>query len=232
MFSTKLSRLAQRATPRAPPPPAFVLANPSKTSTVCQRPAHQRRPSSSKASCPPDSNSSSGKPAPAANATAEGDEPATQPAAAVAAERISGKGRNATAVEDRYAALPRVPDVQHMSKNDIDLASFFSLHRPLSLTSTIPPPTTPEAFSALFTLNPTTTDPWAHGNSAERRPEDVIYTLHTAIEGLENSTPDPENEEFRWEIIQESPSQHHGASAETIRHLDGAPRLKSLEDLV
>lgn len=137
MFSTKLSRLAQRATPRAPPPPAFVLANPSKTSTVCQRPAHQRRPSSSKASCPPDSNSSSGKPAPAANATAEGDEPATQPAAAsrkakkagksfgrqhqqphsVAAERISGKGRNATAVEDRYAALPRVPDVQHMSKN-------------------------------------------------------------------------------------------------------------------
>jgi len=73
---------------------------------------------------------------------AEGDETATQPAPAprkakkvgrtfgrqqqqqqqgVGVERIGGKGRNAIVLEDRYAALPRVPDVQHMSKNGTSL---------------------------------------------------------------------------------------------------------------
>jgi len=68
---------------------------------------------------------------------------------------------------------------------------------------------------------------WQNGNSAERRPEDVIYTLHNTIETLENSAANAQDEGVRWEVIQESQSNSDG-----VKHLDGAPRLKSLDELV
>lgn len=134
---------------------------------------------------------------------------------------------------------------------DVTLSSFFSLHRPLSVTTTIPPPSSTEAFNNLFETRHQR-DPWENGNSAERRPEDVIYTLHNTIESLENgadSVPDhgpgwrvatPEehkaimrqkaqsqDEGVRWEVIRESQSNN-----DAIKHLDGAPRMKSLDELI
>lgn len=117
--------------------------------------------------------------------------------------------------------------------------ALFALHRPLSLTPSIPPPTSPETFAAL--LSPSTSsakDPWHDGNSAERRPEDVIYTLHTAIESLDakqhgvsnaSGWMSDEEEGLRWEILNESDDGQP-------KHLDSTSttpvRAKTLEELV
>lgn len=110
------------------------------------------------------------------------------------------------------------------------MSSFFSLHRPISLTAPLPPASSQEAFDTIFASKELKHDPWEHGNSAERRPEDVIYTLHNTIETLENAAAAPaDGEGVRWEIIHESPSHNGG---EGIKHLDGVPRMKSLDELV
>ena len=113
-------------------------------------------------------------------------------------------------------------------KKDLCLSSFFSLHRPISLTTTVPPPTTDESFHALFEGR-SVQDPWRHGNSAEGRPEDIVITLSNTIEMLENNAANAENEGMRWEVVNES--QSNGGDAAT-KHLDGAPRVKSLDELV
>lgn len=116
---------------------------------------------------------------------------------------------------------------------DLDLSSFFSLHRPLSVTTTIPPPASTETFHNIFAPPPQARqDPWANGNSADRRPEDVIYTLHQPIDTLDQASSGAsagQDEGMRWEVLQESPS-----NTDNTTHLDSlpAPKLKSLEDLV
>ena len=110
------------------------------------------------------------------------------------------------------------------------LSNFFSLHRPISVTTSIPPPATPEAFNTLFASRrqlQATENPWENGNSAERRPEDVIYTLNQTIENLENGARNTEDEGVRWEVIHESPTNNDG-----VKHLDGMPKMKSLDELV
>ncbi|KAK3630520.1 hypothetical protein LTR56_017439 [Elasticomyces elasticus] len=84
------------------------------------------------------------------------------------------------------------------------------------------------------------TDQWAAGNSAQGRPEDVIYSLHSAIESLESSanvvaSTQEDSHGVRWEVLQESPSnaenQHNGSNGP--RHLDGQPmKAKTLEEVV
>lgn len=55
----------------------------------------------------------------------------------------------------------------------------------------------------------------------------MIYTLHNTIESLENGAQSNQEEGVRWEVIQESPSNSDG-----IKHLDGPPKMKSLDELV
>ena len=110
------------------------------------------------------------------------------------------------------------------------LSTFFSLHRPISVTTSVPPPATPEAFNTLFASQrqrQAAENPWENGNSAERRPEDVIYTLHQAIENLENDARNTEEDGVRWEVIHESPTNN-----DSVKHLDGIPKMKSLDELV
>ena len=158
---------------------------------------------------------------------------------------------------DQFASLPSVPSVQSLSESgeclisphrdppsitnifaitELSLSNFFSLHRPLSITHTFPPTTSAEDFSKIFNAPAAQQDPWANGNSAERRPEDVIYTLNSTIENLENNanTSQTEAEGVRWEIIHESPSNANSQNGNgNVHHLDGQPRLNmSLEDLV
>jgi type IV secretory pathway VirB10-like protein len=100
----------------------------------------------------------------------------------------------------------------------------------MSVTSSIPPPATHETFNTIFTSQrerQAIENPWEHGNSAERRPEDVIYTLHQTIENLENGARGAEDDGVRWEVIHESPS-----NADGVKHLDGLPKIKSLDELV
>ena len=258
MFSTKLTRAAPRATAGTSTAYSANLTHrASQCISTVRRPGHQRRNSSSKtSSCPPDST----KPAPAAKASASADD-AEAPVSPKATQR-SSKGRtrggggyrrsNHTATKqaagalDQFAGLPSVPSVQGWDKkgtsfyiqpafynrlsantfpSDLGLSSFFSLHRPLSITHTIPPPSSQEAFNTIFEAR--RQDGWENGNSAERRPEDVIYTLHNTIDNLERSASSNQDEGVRWEVIHESPS-----NADSVKHLDGAPRMKSLEELV
>ncbi|KAK1094171.1 hypothetical protein LTR48_000870 [Friedmanniomyces endolithicus] len=126
--------------------------------------------------------------------------------------------------------LPSVPGVQHLNETDVGLSSFFSMHRPLSVTTAIPPPSTTEAFNAIFDSHQHREDQWAHGDSARGSPEDVIYTLHNTIESLENSShAAAQDEGVRFEVIQQSPSN----AENSIKHLDSSPRTtRSLEEIV
>lgn len=108
---------------------------------------------------------------------------------------------------------------------DLTTSAFFSLHRPLSLATTIPPPSTTEAFDSIFVSRPQR-DPWENGNSAERRPEDVVYALSNLFDNLDTSASESQDDGMRWQVISES-SSHDG-----VKHLDGPPRMKSLDDMV
>ncbi|KAK3673477.1 hypothetical protein LTR78_006711 [Recurvomyces mirabilis] len=255
MFSTKLTRAAHRAivNTHTPSPTPSALSSASTCTTVhrptTSRPSHQRRPSSSKASCPPDSS----KPTPAAKGAAavtatSAEESQAQSQATPKNVRKSKRGaygpRTSKVAEvlmpgrereregqtaDQFARLPAVPGVQHLGDKDVGLSSFFSLHRPMSVTTTIPPPASIEAFNTIFDTR-LTHDPWADGDSAQRRPEDVIYTLHNTIESLETKARANQDDGVRWEVIQESPTNADNG----VKHLDGAPmpKIKSLEELV
>lgn len=60
---------------------------------------------------------------------------------------------------------------------DVHVASFFSIHRPISVTSTVPPTSSAEAFNAIFDLK----------RSSKNEPEDVIYTLSSAVDSMEHA---------------------------------------------
>ncbi|KAK5170460.1 uncharacterized protein LTR77_005048 [Saxophila tyrrhenica] len=235
MYSTKLTRAAHRAT--ASSSPTAALISNSSTHHCTARPAsHQRRHSSSKtSSCPPDDSAT--KITAKASATGEQQAPRAPKAAPKqnkgrsrgGYKRVAAAAENKKPAEpiDQFAALPSVPPIQGLRPEDLNMSKFFSLHRPVSLTTTIPPPSSAETFASIF-ANRQTQDPWANGNSAERRPEDVIYTLHNTIDALEKGNNNAEDEGVRWEIIHESSSNSDG-----VKHLDGAPqRMKSLDEIV
>lgn len=137
MFSTKLTRVANRATSSTASFSTQPSAAAAQRSSQCiaSRPTHQRRPSSSKASCPPDSSkpAPAAKPAPtakAAAATAQGEQsPAasaqprrTKRAARLGRglhtslpQRVRGGSKDAV-VADQWAALPAVPGLSHLTK--------------------------------------------------------------------------------------------------------------------
>ncbi|KAK3691725.1 hypothetical protein LTR37_018453 [Vermiconidia calcicola] len=225
MFSTKIVRVAHRATATTQTPAAISACTSTRPS------AHQRRHSSSKtSSCPPDN--STGKPAPAAKADAgeqDGSKaavsaPRSQQQRATKGRSRGGYKRVGQAADAKKPAAASEPVDQFA---EITLSSFFSLHRPISLTNPLPPPSSPEAFNNIFTTRQQQQDPWSNGNSAERRPEDVIYTLHNTIDALESGAQKSEEEGVRWEIVQESQSNSDG-----VKHLDAQPKVKNLEELV
>jgi len=122
--------------------------------------------------------------------------------------------------DDLKLNLPSVPSTQHLTPNDVNLASLFSLHRPLSVVSSIPVVTTPEAFASIF----------APRKSSKPQPAEVIYTLSSALTGLESAvqhhqqqqpqqSSNSEEEELRNAVTQASVS--NAESPQT--HLDGIP---------
>ncbi|KAL5000243.1 hypothetical protein BDV10DRAFT_40031 [Aspergillus recurvatus] len=90
----------------------------------------------------------------------------------------SGSGRNGSRSNppNAFSNLPSVPSTQHLQPHDVQLASFFSIHRPISVSTTVPPPSTPEAFDSIFTKQ-------ASKNSSD----DVIFTLSSAVNSMEHA---------------------------------------------
>jgi len=64
------------------------------------------------------------------------------------------------------------------------MASFFSLHRPISVTAVIPPPSSPSTFSSIFDARPV----------IKPRPAEVIYTISVAVDNLEKATTQSEQQ--------------------------------------
>lgn len=67
------------------------------------------------------------------------------------------------------------------SSSDIHVASFFSIHRPISLTASVPPASTPTVFSSIF----------ARKVPQKHQPSDVIYTISSAVDSLNNNASSP-----------------------------------------
>lgn len=243
MFSSKLTRVAHRATTisNATPSPAQRTASQCFATASQQRRPHQRRHSSSKASCPPDS---SNKPAPAAENSTQASGPEKTPKRTSRLKRTqvekTAKGKEEA---NQFAGLPTVPDTKNVGEkgknlpeisngtytnlpSDFWLSTFFSLHHPLSLANPLPPPASEETFNSIFESKPQA-DVWENGNSAEKRPEDVIIALQDTIETLEGTGASQEEAGVRWEVLQESSSNNNN-----VKHLDGPPRPRTIDELV
>jgi hypothetical protein len=129
---------------------------------------HQRRCSSSK---------------PSRSDNGSSDIPADQSVAASSSTRGQGKAsgdkrkRKYKQPSDREAAfkkLPSVPNTHHMVGEALGLSSFFSLHRPISITQTMPKTVTDEQFASIFA-------PRTRAN----RVADTMSTLSSTIDQLE-----------------------------------------------
>ncbi|THW15456.1 hypothetical protein D6C93_09510 [Aureobasidium pullulans] len=211
MFSSQLGRAARVGTQSASISTCAV-ANRSSSAACPTLLSRQRRLSSSKASCPPNGDSNrSRQPAAATKPELPSSRPAKSRSGANA--KSNSASRNVKAAKDEaFGNLPSVPSTEHILPQDITLSSFFSLHRPLSLDTAIPPAVGMRAFNTIF-----------EPKSKQKANQDVIFTLSNAIDGLESQQKDSD---LRWEIIQES------SSNSDVKHLDGVPRSRSLEELV
>lgn len=99
---------------------------------------------------------------------------------------------------------------------DIHMSNFFSLHRPISVTMPIPPESSTAAFSSIFDPKPL----------PKHKASDVIYTLSSAVDTLENATASTQTQnsqpttqedvDLRAAVTQASPSNADPAP----HHLD------------
>ncbi|KAL4980690.1 hypothetical protein BDW66DRAFT_124559 [Aspergillus desertorum] len=90
----------------------------------------------------------------------------------------SGSGRSGSKSNqpNAFSNLPSVPSTQHLQPHDVQLASFFSIHRPISVSTTVPPPSTPEAFDSIFTKQ-----------ASKNASDDVIFTLSSTVNSMEHA---------------------------------------------
>ncbi|KAI4245648.1 MAG: hypothetical protein L6R40_002449 [Gallowayella cf. fulva] len=165
---------------------------------------HQRNHSSSKASS--SSKDDARPPAAASEAPAEEEPIVSQPAEKRStgrrASRIAPKQAAAKARRMAYPNIPSVPSTQHLHPKNVHLASLFSQDRPISVTQSLPSPSTEKQFSSIFeSKTPPTTPFW-----------DVIYTVSSAIASLENAAVRPEP----W-----PPGTTRSQATTETTHLDG-----------
>lgn len=95
---------------------------------------------------------------------------------------------------------------------DIKVASFFSVHRPISVSAPVPPTSNEKTFNAIFEANKS-----RRGNRAS----DVINTLTSAVASMEHAMhgQNPQNS-LRHAVTQASVSNAEPAAAARVIHLD------------
>lgn len=98
---------------------------------------------------------------------------------------------------------------------DIHVASFFSIHRPISVTKSVPPPSSNSAFSSIFSAR----------ERQRHQPADAIYTISSAIDHLEDLTAQSQDQQMRRNgkdlhdaVVQSSASNSEMPNSQ---HLDG-----------
>jgi len=175
MFTTSVARAARcsYSCPHNPAPARRVLQQ-----AISTKPNRQRRHSSSKASAPPDG---------ASRAQGSASSTTTSSSATVAGPITTTRGRGRKPkVVTVTGRLPMVPTTQHLHPNFINLSSFFSLHRPISVDQrlVLPPVVTGDQFASIF-------EPKA---THRYQMIDVLQTLEAAVinfDGAENSNQEP-----------------------------------------
>jgi hypothetical protein len=197
MFSSSVRRVALTV-PQAPFTPSLTSSAPRAVATqVLSYRCHQRRSSSSKPSNPADGS----------KGVAEGETVPTHTQARPAGEKKSSRTNKRKAKEaassyatkgrdQEFQSLPSVPSTQHIApqrmfrgipcslcaSNDLSTeiyaSAFFSLHRPISLTSSFPKAITDDAFAAIFTPR----------TRANPKASEVISTLSSTVHNLESAT--------------------------------------------
>lgn len=192
MITSSVARFARTATIQSPLSSACITTSAlSQQLSIRTRKLHQRRNSSSKASIPPNGSSRGRAAAPSAST-------ASSPAS-----RIRRKAK-IPQVHSAFALLPSVPSTAHLlpegkralfkelccghanTETDVSVSSFFSLHRPMSVTTAIPPATTQESFAQLFDFK---------SSYLKYEPLEVIKTLGHAVQDLDGSNQDGHLEE-------------------------------------
>ncbi|KAF3490756.1 DUF1713 domain-containing protein [Arthroderma uncinatum] len=222
MISSSVRRAALPSTASLPSRAVLlaVSSSSSGTSVSSGNPPyrHQRRYSSSKPPVPP-SDGSRGI-----------DPPAQTPAKSVSSgpsskkdvEKREGRSSKKRAGKDGDMAkskqanslkLPSVPSTQHLHPHDIHVASFFSIHRPMSITTSVPPNNDSKTFSSIFSSK----------KQAAARQKDVIYTLSSAVNAIEQNLPGQTQASTEDLDLRNAITQASSTNAEDVTHLDGVP---------
>ncbi|KAJ5239696.1 hypothetical protein N7468_004315 [Penicillium chermesinum] len=213
MLSTSLRRAVWAPLSGLPRPGQHI---PCTGIVGATRQAHQRRysSSSSKPPVPPSDGSrrmDTSTPSKGVNSSGEKSKSA----------RRRGKdngARNGSKSSQQHAAfskLPSVPSTQHRQPHDVHVASFFSIHRPISVTTTVPPTSSSDAFDAIFSSK----------KSLKNDPEEVVFTLSSAVQTMENSAHAEAEDPF-GQLQRSFASDADGE----LRMLDGPEARMSVEE--
>jgi hypothetical protein len=92
------------------------------------------------------------------------------------------------------------------------VASFFSIHRPISVTTTVPPTSSTDAFEAIFSSK----------RPLKNEPEDVIFTLSSAVQSMELGAQGASESEDNFRTFSEQDGE--------LRMLDGPDAKMSVEE--
>ena len=132
--------------------------------------------------------------------------------------------------DETALSLPSVPSTQHLQPHgtstmihalgrrterllDIHVASFFSLHRPISVTTPVPQESSSTAFSTIF----------GSKSPPKSKSVDVIYTLSSAVNTLENTASsaqeqNPQQENSEVADLRATVFQASASNADTPTH--------------
>ena len=117
--------------------------------------------------------------------------------------------------------LPTVPSTQHLDPKgssppcnlppyihfltrvcvDIYVASFFSIHRPMSVSSSVPPSSAPEVIESIFT-------PKKQTPRQKPSPAEVMYTLASVVQSLEGNVTHQQQQQNQQQQQQQQSPQH------------------------
>lgn len=112
--------------------------------------------------------------------------------------------------------VSRYEDANRLSFTDVHVASFFSIHRPISVTTTVPPTSSSEAFDALFSSK----------KFLKNEPEDVIFTLSSTAQNMENMVGMSESEDQYHQLHRSFGSEQNGE----LQMLDAPEAKMSVEE--
>ncbi|WYZ44045.1 hypothetical protein EsH8_VII_000481 [Colletotrichum jinshuiense] len=175
MLPSSVRRVVASA-PQSPIVASLTTSAPrAATATISlqQRPGgHQRRWSSSSPSSP---NNNGSKDIPGQGQSVHASTSSNSSNTKSNGEKRKRKSKD-SAEREATQKLPSVPSTQHLSQEALGLSTFFSLHRPISVTHSMPKSVSEEAFAAIF-------KPRTKAN----RVSDVISTLSRTTDDLEGA---------------------------------------------